>query len=316
MKNILLVLLFITATLTLFAAEPAVKIYLNDGSIKEYNLEDIEDFSFIDNSNLYVMKIHYDAAKVAYYPIEIIEKVKFEKDEADKRVMNVYISSFPKTYSIASIDSVVFIIDKYQPLTICDQVWMLKNLNEDTYRNGDTIKIINSNNEWIAIGKNREGAYCYLDFNSQNGDVFGKLYNWYAVNDSRGLAPDGWHMPTDEEWKELEMCLGMSKEEVDKISNRGVNQGPFLAGKENLWKDGALKSNMMLNVSGFTAVPGGFAYYNGGFYGRRLNALWWTSTVDYDNNGYMRSIDYDKVKIFRGSMIGRMGLSVRCVKDD
>src|SRR6266487_1634854 len=92
-------------------------------------------------------------------------------------------------------------------IKICDQVWMLKNLDVSTYRNGDPIPKISDNAAWLAL---TTGAYCYYDNDSANyAATYGKLYNWFAVNDPRGLAPAGWHVPTDAEFTTLvETCLG------------------------------------------------------------------------------------------------------------
>src|SRR4030095_15485991 len=89
--------------------------------------------------------------------------------------------------------------------TICDQDWMVKNLDVTTYRNGDIIPEVTDPTVWAAL---TTGAWCYYENNSTNGTTYGKLYNWYAVNDPRGLAPTGWHVPTDAEWTTLSTCLG------------------------------------------------------------------------------------------------------------
>ncbi len=99
---------------------------------------------------------------------------------------------------------------------ICDQVWMSKNLDVDRYQNGDTIRHAQTTEEWLYAYSEKEGAWCYYNNDPANGEIYGKLYNWYTVIDSRGLAPEGWHIPTEAEWKELEMCLGMTKTESDK----------------------------------------------------------------------------------------------------
>ncbi|RYY08664.1 MAG: hypothetical protein EOO04_39670, partial [Chitinophagaceae bacterium] len=83
---------------------------------------------------------------------------------------------------------------------ICDQVWTVKNLDVTTYRNGDPIPQVTDPNAWATA---RTGAWCYYDNDPSNGAIYGKLYNWYAVNDARGLAPAGWHVPSDAEWNTL-----------------------------------------------------------------------------------------------------------------
>jgi uncharacterized protein (TIGR02145 family) len=98
----------------------------------------------------------------------------------------------------------------YQIVLIGGQCWMMENLKVTHYRNGDPIPHVPNIGEWYGLSS---GAYC--DYNNDPGNVetYGRLYNWYAVDDSRNIAPEGWHVPTDDEWKQLEMYLGMSQAE-------------------------------------------------------------------------------------------------------
>ena len=95
-----------------------------------------------------------------------------------------------------------------QTVTIGTQVWMTKNLNVDKFRNGDPIPEAKTYEEWTEATENREPAWCYYDNNPDNGDRYGKLYNWYAVHDPRGLAPEGWKIPSDDDWSRLTDFLG------------------------------------------------------------------------------------------------------------
>ena len=95
-----------------------------------------------------------------------------------------------------------------QTVTIGTQVWMTKNLDVSTFRNGDTIPQAKTTEEWKRAGENQQPAWCYYDNDPANGAKYGKLYNWYAVNDSRGLAPVGYHVPSDAEWTKLTDFLG------------------------------------------------------------------------------------------------------------
>ncbi len=112
-----------------------------------------------------------------------------------------------------------------ETVTIGSQVWMLKNLDVDHYRNGDPIRHCVSEVEWLDVEDKREGAWCYFDNDLANGEIYGKLYNGFAVNDPRGLASAGWHIPSDAEWKELEMCLGMTQSEANSTGWRGTDEG-------------------------------------------------------------------------------------------
>lgn len=85
----------------------------------------------------------------------------------------------------------------YKTVTIGNQVWMAENLNVDKFRNGDLILQAKTEEEWKKAGENKHPAWCYFDNDTANDAKYGKLYNWYAVNDPRGLAPAGWHIPTD-----------------------------------------------------------------------------------------------------------------------
>jgi len=93
-----------------------------------------------------------------------------------------------------------------------------ENLKVTRYRNGDPIPNVTNNSTWAGLST---GAYCYNNNNPANGNTYGALYNWYAVDDARGLAPAGWHVPTDEEIMELEMYLGMSQSQADSAGWRG-----------------------------------------------------------------------------------------------
>ena len=95
--------------------------------------------------------------------------------------------------------------NKYTFVQIGQQVWMDKNLDVETYRNGDVIPQVTDSKEWAAL---KTGAWCYHSNNKANGVIYGKLYNWYAVNDQRGLAPKGWHIPSKAEWTTITTFLG------------------------------------------------------------------------------------------------------------
>ena len=102
-----------------------------------------------------------------------------------------------------SKDSVV-----YKEVPIGKQVWMTKNLDVAKFRNGDPIPEAKTDEEWVKAGENEQPAWCNYDNNPANGSKYGKLYNWYAVNDPRGLEPQGWHIPSNDEWTVLTDYLG------------------------------------------------------------------------------------------------------------
>ena len=98
--------------------------------------------------------------------------------------------------------------NNYNTKQIGSQVWIAANLNVSHFRNGDIIPEVRGDDEWEKADNEGRAAWCYYNNDPANGAIYGKLYNWYAVNDPRGLAPKGWHVPCDDEWTELEICLG------------------------------------------------------------------------------------------------------------
>ena len=201
----------------------------------------------------------------------------------------------------------------YQTVQIGDQVWMAENLKVSHYRNGDAISTGHSDSEWQSLST---GAYAVYEDNESNADTYGYLYNWYAVDDSRNIAPEGWHIPTDAEWKELEMYLGMSQSEADDIGWRGTNEGSKLAGRADLWNDGGLENNAEFGTSGFTALPGGYRYDSYGYYYHMGNGgSFWSSTEYGSSSAWLRSLSYDYSDVRRYDYDKQYGFSVRCVRD-
>ncbi len=186
-------------------------------------------------------------------------------------------------------------------VNIGTQTWTVENLNVSTFRNGDPIPEVKTNVEWEKAGKEGKPAWCYYDNDPKNGAKYGKLYNWYAVNDSRGLAPSGWHIATEKEWMLFTEFLG----------------GDTLAGIK-------IKSSLdwnsitnHTNESGFTALPGGFRSENCSFYCIRECGYWWSSTEYDENFAGIRYLDnINKYANLNYSGYGKnYGLSVRCIKD-
>lgn len=184
-------------------------------------------------------------------------------------------------------------------VTIGNQVWMSKNLDLETFRNGDSILQAKNEEEWINAGQNKQPAWCYYDNNHVNGTKYGKLYNWYAVNDSRGLAPTGFHIPNDLEWTQLTDFLG----------------GQFTAGYKMKSPTGWCSFGNGDNSSKFNGLPGGLRDFSGKFYVICDVGLWWSLT-EYDAlNVWLRSLNYDTGSVGRNDVGKEFGLSVRCLKD-
>ena len=187
-------------------------------------------------------------------------------------------------------------------VTIGNQVWMTKNLNVDKFRNGDLILEAKTAEEWKTAGEKGEPAWCFYENDPANGEKYGKLYNWYAVNDPRGLAPEGWHIPSDAEWMETINQLGGEEK-----------AGEFLKAMSD-WFDNGNGTN----ESGFTALPSGVRSNHGNFSAIEKNGLWWSSTQTEKRNKevvWYYYLDYYFDWVIREVSIKENGLSVRCVKD-
>ncbi|OFX36233.1 MAG: hypothetical protein A2X08_11435 [Bacteroidetes bacterium GWA2_32_17] len=185
----------------------------------------------------------------------------------------------------------------YHIVTIGNQEWLVENLKTTKYRNGDPIQNVTVDTSWSNLSA---GAYSNYNNNSSYADTYGHLYNWYAVNDSRKIAPDGWHVATDSEWNTLYTYLGGGNAARDKLKESGTAHWP--------------SGNTGNNNSGFTALPGGDRDMDGTFKGVGLYSVFWSSSTsshplyEYipNDNSFMTIVGFD---------IGRCGFSVRCIKD-
>ncbi|HOX84790.1 MAG TPA: fibrobacter succinogenes major paralogous domain-containing protein [bacterium] len=200
--------------------------------------------------------------------------------------------------------------NRYRTVKIGEQWWMAENLKVTHYRNGEAIANITENDAW---GNPETGAYCSYDNNDGNVPTYGRLYNWYAVNDLRGLAPEGWHVPSDEEWKQLEMYLGMSQSEADDIGWRGTNEGGKL--KETTTTHWQNPNTGATNESGFSALPGGCRNDVGVFHNIGKYTLYWSSLESHANRAWHRDLGFSRSEVVRFYDHKLYGFSVRCVKD-
>jgi uncharacterized protein (TIGR02145 family) len=187
--------------------------------------------------------------------------------------------------------------DASNEVTIGTQVWMAENLNVDKFRNGDPIPQAKTDEAWRAAGENKQPAWCYYDNDPSKGTKYGKLYNWYAVNDSRGLAPKGWHIPTDDEWTILTNTLG----------------GEEVAGTKMKSTSGWNENGNGTNESGFSGLPGGLRRekFSFGHVGNR--GFWWSSTQT--GLAWLRYLKYDNGDVYRNEYDKELGMSVRCLRD-
>jgi uncharacterized protein (TIGR02145 family) len=195
----------------------------------------------------------------------------------------------------------------YNSIKIGDQVWMAENLKTTKYNDGKSIRLVNDGLVWQNL---ITPAYCNYNNNSINNTAnYGALYNWYAVN-TGNLCPKKWHIPTDSEWKLMELSILMDLYEVENIGWRGTNQGDAL--KNNI---GWHSPDNGTNKSGFSALPGGYINNSGEFVFIEINGNWWSSTELYEKNAYYRRLYYNESKVGRFNTFKTTGFSVRCIKD-
>jgi uncharacterized protein (TIGR02145 family) len=201
--------------------------------------------------------------------------------------------------------------NNYETVIIGNQEWMAENLRTTHYNNGDAIPTGLSNSDWANTSS---GAYSDYDNNPTNSETYGRLYNWYTKDDYRGVCPIDWHVPTDEEYKELEMFLGMSQSEADDIGWRGANEGSKLAGYASLWPDGSLENSAEFSTSGFNGVPSGYRTSNGGYSNLGYYGSFWSSSESTSNTSWYRLLGYTNSDITRFYINKSSGYSVRCVR--
>ena len=212
--------------------------------------------------------------------------------------------SFTTEEALTDIDG-----NTYQTVKIGNQWWMAENLKVTHYRNGHAIPNVTGDTEWSNL---TTGAYCNYDNDDNNADTYGSLYNWYAVNDRRNIAPYGWHVPRDADWKTLEMYLGMSQSEADDTGYRGTDEGGKM--KETGTTHWDSPNTGATNESGFSALPGGYLTNNGNYISMGRRAKFWSST-DYNSyTAWYRYLNCHHSEVDRGYDAKQYGLSVRCVR--
>ena len=182
-------------------------------------------------------------------------------------------------------------------VTIGTQIWAVANLNVSTFRNGDSIPEARTFKEWVAAGESGKPAWCYYNNDPANGPKYGKLYNWYAVNDPRGLAPAGWNLANDADWAQLVNFLG----------------GPSLAGTKLKSTSGWSEGYNGTNESGFAGLPGGYRVENGTFLNQSSIGTWWSSTESNSRNAIDHYLAQNGT-ISRSSSPKQRGESVRCLR--
>jgi len=183
----------------------------------------------------------------------------------------------------------------YKTIEIGTQFWMAENLATTKYNDGTDIPLVTNTSSWATL---TTGAYSWY---SNTEIKYGILYNWHAVNSGK-LCPAGWHVSTDEEWTTLTNALGGLTVAAGKLKESGTIH----------WLS---QNTGATNSSGFTALPGGYRYYNGVYNAVRRYGYWWTSTESSDANAFGRDMYYGYINIDRINSDKSSGASVRCVKD-
>ena len=222
-----------------------------------------------------------------------------------------------ETSTVTDIDGNV-----YKTVKIGNQWWMAENLKVTRYRNGDSIQYVENKGNFSTDFDSAK--WNNLIIGAYSTDFF---YNYYTISDSRNIAPQGWHIPTDEEWKILEIFLGMNKDTAEKVNWRGTTEGNKLKSKSDRdWQYSTLgplynsSSKVAIlygtNESGFNAVGTGCMMFFGvlGNPGEYSTAFWWTSSQQ-GNKAWYRYIDLEKPNIFRYYGPKTYGFSIRCIKD-
>ena len=189
----------------------------------------------------------------------------------------------------------------YHTITIGSQVWSVENLKTTKYRNGDPIVNVTEYASWVALAT---GAYCWYNNDATTyKTTYGALYNWYAVDDSRNIAPKGWHVASDADWTILTNLWGGENIAGGKLKETGTAH----------WTTPNLDAT---NETGFTALPGGFYIWPNGAGGVGVRGRWWTSTASSVALGWRRDIGNDGAYVHRDPYGAKQdGYSVRCVKD-
>ena len=190
----------------------------------------------------------------------------------------------------------------YHTITIGTQVWMVENLKTTKFRDCTPIPNVKVDADWEAL---TTGAYCDYKNVAKNSETYGRLYNWHVISDKHGIAPEGWHVPTNEEFKTLAAFLGGDDVAGGKLKEAGFTHWPTPN------KDAS-------NSSGFTALPGGDRSKDGSFYALGQYGYFWTASEDGSDT---KRAHCRHILLYSGAFendyidIKNAGFSIRCIKD-
>lgn len=224
-------------------------------------------------------------------------------------------TGYKKASSSFQCGGLLFDIDanQYETVKIGDLCWMAENLRTTRYQDGTPVPNIIYHTAW---SQTFSGARTYYANHREHAEVYGKLYNWFAVDHEAGLCPSGWRVPSDKEWKEMEIFLGIPPREANLIRRRGdlYNIGGKLKADDDAgyWRFPNEGAN---NESGFNGLPGGARPSDGSFDGIGMIAVFWSSSEDFKDIAWSRRLSYGNSGVFRAGYDKRFGFSVRCVKN-
>jgi uncharacterized protein (TIGR02145 family) len=210
-------------------------------------------------------------------------------------------------------DNFLFDIDgnKYETVTIGKQKWMAQNLDVCKFNNGDTILKVNSKTEWDSAIIKKIPAWCFYNFDNENGEIYGKIYNYFVVNDSRGIAPKGWHIPNIKEWEQLIKYLSHDALDID-------------VGIKMKSKSGWNNNGNGTNESGFNGLPGGGIDCFSEFKNIGDLGYWWLDKKEdnvinlalcYKNGGLGITGD-ENFDCDYETGVGYQGMSIRCIQNE
>ncbi len=209
-------------------------------------------------------------------------------------------NSEPATKEFNKVDlDIGYGVSNSSIVKIGDQEWLSKNLNVSRFVNGDEIFEAKTLEEWMKAGDKKLPAYCHYNNDPANGRIYGKLYNWYAVNDSRGLSPKGWHIPSDSEWVTITNFLG----------------GEITAGLSIKSTNGWNQNGNGNNKSKFSGLPAGYRNPLGVFGKLSKKGYWWSSSEDDTDEAWSRLLGYGNRRLSKESSDQNSGYSVRCIRD-
>lgn len=197
--------------------------------------------------------------------------------------------------------------NSYSTVISGDQVWMSENLKAKTFRDGSSIFFAANKKDWESAGLNAQPACCFYDDNPENGNIYGMLYNWWAVHDVRGLAPQGWRIPDETDWMKLAESAG------------GIELcGASLKGSQN-WNAPPVGNGDSTGTAipsiGFNAIPSGSRGINGFFGGMGTSAYWWKYMPDAPVVNWGFTVVYNSTALGSIGSFKRFGFAVRCIKE-